>query len=152
MQDRHFNVYDPVNSIYLLFVGYKYGWGKGNTSMTYGMRYANDPTYAGNETEVNRIMNLISKRLSAEYVSGDNPMNKVILYQNLNRGRTIAKANKPIFDISFKDGFINKQPYIYTDGMSFKEKQFWERLLNILVEYSKSNHVRYVNEYAHAKP
>lgn len=148
-QERNFNVYDPVNSIYLLFVGYKYGWGKGNTSMTYGMRYANDPRYTGNVTEVNRIMNLISVRLTAEYVSKDNPMNKVILYQNVNRGRTLPNlSNKMIFEINFKDGFIKEEPYIFTDGMAYKDKKFWSELLNILVEYSKSNQTRFESEYA----
>lgn len=148
-QERNFNVYDPVNSIFLLFVGYKYGWGNGQTSMTYGMRYANDRQYTGNDTEVNRIMSLISKRLTAEYVSGDNPMNKVILYKNINRGRSIpGLSNKIVFEITFIDGFIKEDPYIYTDGMTVKERQFWSKLLNILVEYSKSNKVRFDTEYA----
>ncbi|MBA4848992.1 hypothetical protein [Emticicia sp. BO119] len=148
-QDRNFNVYDPVNSIYLLFVGYKYGWRNGQTSMTYGMRYANDPRYTGNNTEVNRIMNLLSQRVTAEYVSKDNPLNKVILYKNLNRGRTIQGiSNQVIFEISFKDGFIKEEPYIYTQDMSHKERQFWSKLLNILVEYSRSNKTRFDTEYA----
>lgn len=148
-QERNFNVYDPVNSIFLLFVGYKYGWGKGQTSMTYGMRYANDPKYSGNDTEVNRVMGLISKRLSAEYVSSDNPMNKVVLYRNINRGKTVPGLNnKIVFEITFRDGFIKDEPYIYTDGMSVRERQFWSKLLSILVEYSKTNKARFDTEYA----
>lgn len=137
-------VHDKENSIYALWVGYKYQWnfeGKNVSSMTYYFRYVNDGYYDGNKTEENRIMKLISERLTIEYLEINNPMTHAILYRNKNRGRTLEGVDNPeIFRIYCdSDGFIKSEPKVKTASLSRVEVNGWQSILKILTEYSRAN-------------
>lgn len=135
--------YDSLNSIFALWVAYKYKWvsyGKEVGSMTYFLRFKNDKNYAGNETEANRCFKILCQRLSLDYLEQGNPMEKVILYRNKNRGKSIKNLPNPeIFKIELNQGFMEKQAIIFSQNMvSEKEKIGWTNVCHYLEEYSKT--------------
>lgn len=138
-QEEH----DKLNSIFILWVAYKYKWKAGNTSkgsMNYYLRFTNDKDYKGNVSEVNRCFNILSERLSLDYLEQGNPMTTAILYRNLNRGRSLQGIINPeIFRIDFIDGFMQKQATILSKNMkSENEKIGWTMVCQSLEEYSKT--------------
>lgn len=149
-QTSEYRTDDPINAIFLVYISYRDKFeGKDINTWTYPMRWKNHPNYNGNATEANRVLTFLSERISPYWVANKNPLKKVILYRNLNRGRTIKGVENPkVFEIVLKKGFISEQPYIYTTGMSYQEQKLWNEMLGILTEYSKSQQKNYDAEYA----
>lgn len=138
-------IYDAVNSIYLLWVAYKYEWisektNEKKSSMNYYQRFVNDKDYSGNKTEINRIWNFLIERMSLDYLEQKNPMQRIILYRNNNRGQSIKNTKNPeLWRIEMQDGFMQKRAIITTQNMSSEfEAKGWIQLLHQLEEYSKS--------------
>ena len=135
--------YDTENAVFCLWVAYKYPWaynGGTRSNITYFFKYTNDKDYTGNGTELNRIMNLISERLTIEYMDNENPMATIILYRNSNCGRTLSGVNnKEIFKIRLTDGFIINEPIINPQDMSRVELSTWQGILKSLTDFSREN-------------
>lgn len=138
-------IYDKVNAIYIVWIAYKYAWKSEKTkenvsTMNYYMKFISDKDYAGNKTEINRIVDLLVERMSIEYMEQGNPMQRIILYRNTNRGNSIKNVKNPeLWRIEMKDGFMQKQAIINTPNMSSElESTNWANLLYQLEEYSKS--------------
>ncbi len=137
--------YDKINAIYILWVAYKYKWVSPTTNaeistMNYYLRYAVDKDYAGNQTEINRIVSFLVERLSLDYMEQGNPIERVILYRNTNRGNTIKDVKNPeLWRLELKNGFMEKRATIEAKNMnSAHETQGWTNLLHEIEEYSKS--------------
>ncbi|GAB3518499.1 hypothetical protein [Emticicia fontis] len=150
MQDFIREDYDPINSVFALWIAYEYKWPAGErlvNTMTYFLRYANDKTYDGNVTEINRCFSLLSKRMSLEYLNEGNPMKVAVLYRNKNRGQSIEGVkNPPLFKIECEKGFMRKQGLIYGPNItSVKEKTGFASLLEHLEQFSKSENRLLIN-------
>lgn len=138
-------IYDKVNAIYILWIAYKYAWMSEKTkepvsTMNYYFRFISDKDYAGNKTEINRIVDLLVERMSLEYMEQGNPMQRIILYRNTNRGNSIKNVTNPeLWRIEMKDGFMQKRATITAKNMASEfESNAWTNLLHQLEEYSKS--------------
>jgi hypothetical protein len=137
--------YDKTNAIYIVWVAYKYKWVSNATnaevsSMNYYLRFANDKNYAGNQTEINRLVNFLVERLSLDYMEQGNPIERVILYRNTNRGNSIKNVKNPeLWRIELKNGFMEKRATIEQKNMNSEhELKGWTNLLHEIEEYSKS--------------
>lgn len=142
--------HDPINAVFALWVAYEYKWQSGEqyvNTMTYFLRYANDKTYDGNVTEINRCFNILSQRLSLNYLNGGNPMKVAILYRNKNRGQSLDNVKNPcLFRINFDKGFMKTQPTIYNGNLtSDRERIGFAGLLKHLEDFSKSEYRLVIN-------
>lgn len=135
--------FDTINSIYILWIAYEGHWeshGIKQGAVNYYLRYIRDKNYDANVTEINRCINLLSQRLTLEYLEQYRPMSRAILYRNQNRGRSIQGVqNTPLFRIECKGGFMHKQPQIFQQNMTQKELMGWIQLLKRLEDFSKQN-------------
>lgn len=132
---------DKMNAVFILWIAYKNPVSElGNKTFMYYLRYQNDKDYAGNNTEINRCIKLVYERLSLDYLEQYNTPERIILYRNLNRGKTLNNVNNPkIFEINLKNGFMDNQARIYTQNLSTdREKQGWAEVCKFFEDFSKT--------------